>query len=374
MDGAIEMNYEKISVIVPVYKVEPCLRRCLDSIVRQTYQNLEIILIDDGSPDNSGAICDEYAAQDERVRVIHQENKGTMAARYAGIQMACGEYVGFADADDYVEPEMYARMYEEACAAQADLVMCAYFEVFGGKRYPCKIKIQSAVIKGPTAPVDAYIQCVASIPSLWNKLYRRSLFNGLQKPLPLKIGEDMALCTALAPYVKKAVILPEALYCYVIHTDSVMHRRQRMDDGPNPLDQFLHRIAPDAAYDTADNTWKYLLASQAFISVVYTNCAYAQGIAFFWAQLEKLRTWELFDGFCRAIISGRCLKPIQRVGGLSTSLSVAVRVVFLLCRLRLYGAAALLLMLLRKMLEVVLALRMRMKRRRAGRTGALRDI
>lgn len=351
----------KVSIVVPVYNAERHLPRCLASLQAQSLSDIEVILVNDGSTDSSAELLRRMIEEDPRFCVIHQENAGAAAARYAGTQAAHGEYVGFVDADDYVEPEMYTRMYEEACTAQADLVMCAYFEVFGEKRRRCKMKIQSAVIEGPTAPIAAYIQCVASVPSLWNKLYRRGLFDRVPKPLPLKIGEDMALCIALAPYVKKAVILPEAFYCYVIHTDSVMHRHRRMKDEWNSLDQFLCRIAPDMAYDTADNTWKYLLAAQAFVSVIYTNCAYAQGIGFFRAQLEKLRNWELFDGFCWAVISGRCLKPIQMVGGLSAPFSAVIRAAFLLCRLHLYGLAALFLFLVRQLLEVVLAARMARK-------------
>lgn len=351
------MAEPKVSIVVPVYNAERHLLRCLASLQTQSLSDIEVVLVNDGSTDSSMELLLRMAKEDSRFRVIHQENKGTAVARYVGTQAAHGKYVGFVDADDYVEPEMYERMYEEACTAQADLVMCAYFEVFGEKRHRCKMKVQPAVIEGPTAPVDAYIQCVASIPSLWNKLYRRGLFDRVQKPLPLKIGEDMTLCTALAPYVKKAVILPEAFYCYVIHTDSAMRRRRRMEDELNALDQFLRRVAPDAAYDTADNLWKYLLAAQAFVSVIYTNCAHAQGIGFFRTQLEKLRSWELFDGFCRAVISGSCLKPIQRVGGLSASFSAAIRAAFLLCRLRLYWLAALFLFVVRQMLEAVLAAR-----------------
>ena len=101
------MQTPKISVIVPVYKVEPYLRKCLDSIVGQTYQNLEIILVDDGSPDKCGEICDEYARRDERIQVIHQENGGVSAARNAGLKKVTGEWIGWIDPDDWAEPDMF---------------------------------------------------------------------------------------------------------------------------------------------------------------------------------------------------------------------------------------------------------------------------
>ena len=104
------MPEAKISVIVPVYKVEPYLRKCLDSIVGQTHRNLEIILVDDGSPDNCGAICDEYAARDERIKVIHKENGGVASARNAGLAVASGDYIGWVDSDDWIETDMMSQL------------------------------------------------------------------------------------------------------------------------------------------------------------------------------------------------------------------------------------------------------------------------
>lgn len=114
----------QISVIVPVYKTEQYLRACVDSILHQSYSNLEVILVDDGSPDNCPQICDDYAQRDERVRVIHQNNAGVAAARNAGLDAACGEYITFVDSDDWIDPDMYAGMMEMAKAHDCDVVMC----------------------------------------------------------------------------------------------------------------------------------------------------------------------------------------------------------------------------------------------------------
>ena len=113
-----------ISVIVPVYQCEEYLSRCLDSILNQTYSMLEIILIDDGSTDQSSAICDEYGKHDKRVKVIHQRNKGVSAARNQGLDIACGDYITFVDSDEYIEPEMYEQMLEKANRFSCDVVMC----------------------------------------------------------------------------------------------------------------------------------------------------------------------------------------------------------------------------------------------------------
>lgn len=115
-----------ISVIVPVYKVAPYLRQCVDSIINQSFDDLEILLIDDGSPDQCGEICDEYAAKDSRVRVFHTENKGLSAARNLGLQKATGEYIGFIDSDDWIEPDMYEVLLRKDTPAGSPLLAGAF--------------------------------------------------------------------------------------------------------------------------------------------------------------------------------------------------------------------------------------------------------
>lgn len=114
----------RISVIVPVYKAEKFIERCVDSILNQTYKNIELILIDDGSPDQSAEICDRYASNNSRVRVIHQKNAGVSVARNVGLDLASGDYIAFVDADDYIEPRMYEKMLEQALEYDCDVVMC----------------------------------------------------------------------------------------------------------------------------------------------------------------------------------------------------------------------------------------------------------
>jgi glycosyltransferase involved in cell wall biosynthesis len=118
-----------ISIIVPVYKVEPYLRRCVDSILAQTFRDFECILIDDGSPDNCPAICDEYAKKDSRIVVIHQENKGVSAARNAGLDRAQGEWIGFVDGDDWCDKGMYETLYKNARRHDADISICGLYEI-----------------------------------------------------------------------------------------------------------------------------------------------------------------------------------------------------------------------------------------------------
>lgn len=123
----------KISVIVPVYKAEKVLKKCVDSILAQTYTNLEVILVDDGSPDHSGVICDQYVEQDSRVKVIHKKNGGVSSARNRGLDIATGDYCTFVDSDDYIDPMMYQSMMDIAVEYDCDVVMCDCVKEFGDK-------------------------------------------------------------------------------------------------------------------------------------------------------------------------------------------------------------------------------------------------
>ena len=123
-----------ISVIVPVYKVEPYLRQCVDSILDQSYEDLEVLLIDDGSPDNCSEICEEYARLDDRVKTFHTENRGLSSARNYGLQQAKGEFVGFVDSDDWIEPDMFMNLLQRMEEAGADFCVCGYWEENGASK------------------------------------------------------------------------------------------------------------------------------------------------------------------------------------------------------------------------------------------------
>ena len=117
-----------ISVIVPIYNVEQYVEKCIQSIVNQTYKNIQILLIDDGSTDNSGKICDEYAKKDSRIEVVHKRNEGLVRARKEGLNRANGQYIGFVDGDDYIDENMYAEMLRDILSFQADFVHAGYQE------------------------------------------------------------------------------------------------------------------------------------------------------------------------------------------------------------------------------------------------------
>ncbi len=166
-----------ISVIVPIYNVAAYLPECIESILGQNYEKLEVILIDDGSTDNSGSICDAYAARDARIIVIHQKNGGAAAAKNAGLRVATGKYLSFVDSDDYLEPGAYAHMVSRLEATNADVIQCSFCDVFPDKALPHL-----------TQDARTDFTCIQYLTKytqdwtcglLWDKLYVRSIFDDI---------------------------------------------------------------------------------------------------------------------------------------------------------------------------------------------------
>ncbi len=209
-----------ISVIVPVYKVEAYLRRCVDSLLSQTYQKTEIILVDDGSPDGCPAICDAYAGKDDRVRVIHQKNAGLSGARNAGIDAAGGEYLSFVDSDDYVAPDFIQTLYELLTETDSAISQCRFAYVQGEplKRDDTadrsfKICRGACLMEQLYGPEEEAVYFVVA----WNKLYKRELFKKIRYPEG-RIHEDEATTYKLFHEGKKLAFTDRALYGY--YTDN----------------------------------------------------------------------------------------------------------------------------------------------------------
>lgn len=213
----MEQNLPLISVIVPIYKVEPYLHRCINSIRNQTYPNLEIILVDDGSPDNCGRICDEYAQKDKRILVIHQENGGLSAARNSGLNRCSGEYIGFVDSDDCIHPEMYERLYKDICTYHTRLAFCHANMCYGS--------IPEIDDKLPTEYKDKeYVILKSIIENIWwsacTKLYERSLFETIRYPQG-KTNEDYPITMYIYDMCDKIAINYNKLYNYCIRENSI---------------------------------------------------------------------------------------------------------------------------------------------------------
>jgi len=225
------MEEQKISVIVPIYNVAPYLARCIESICNQTYRNLQIILVDDGSTDGSGRICDAYAAHDPRVQVIHKENGGVVSARKAGLEYAQGIYIGLVDGDDYLEPEMYTELSRIICRENVDFVHSGYYidekpGIYGtGKDavFQCCEDTTACLRKFVLNPVSD----LRITPSNWSKLYRSELVKEayLEVPNEVSYGEDLLfLCNCLLK-CRSFSISSKAHYHYVTRMSSACHRK-----------------------------------------------------------------------------------------------------------------------------------------------------
>lgn len=214
----------EISVIVPVYGVEKYLPACIESILSQTFTDFELILVDDGSPDRCGEICDAAAERDARVRVIHQANQGLSAARNAGIEAARGEWLVFVDSDDYIAPHFCEKLYQTAQRTDADCVMCSVQNVDeSGKPIDSALmRVADEVKTGREVLRKIGRDDVTPYLTAWNKLYRRKLFNTLRYPAGRQ-NEDVFVFAELFCQVQRAACVAEPLYFYRKRIGSIMN-------------------------------------------------------------------------------------------------------------------------------------------------------
>lgn len=205
-----------VSIIVPVYNAEETIDRCIKSILKQTLDNFEVILIDDGSQDNSGRICDEYADKDSRFFVIHKENGGVSAARQDGIDFARGDYVIHVDPDDWIEPTMLEELYSKAVIDDADMVICDFYEnILSKQRYH---KQEPSSLKAQTVLCELFQQLHGSCCNKFVKRICYSNFN-IKFPLGVYYCEDLYVIASIVKNNIKIAYLPKAFYHYVQQND-----------------------------------------------------------------------------------------------------------------------------------------------------------
>lgn len=219
-----EQQTELVSVIIPAYNIAPYLERGVDSVLHQTYRNLEIILVDDGSTDGSGQICDRLAGKDERIIVIHKKNGGLAEARNVGMDAARGSFIGFVDGDDWVDVDMYERMLGAALANQADMAVCRYRRIYGERVEDASVD-RVVVFEGQEA-LQYYVEEREEYDiqnAAWNKLYRREIVEKLRFPAG-KWYEDIVFSAKALSSAARCVYLDSACYNYIIDREgSIMN-------------------------------------------------------------------------------------------------------------------------------------------------------
>ncbi len=218
---------ELISIIVPIYNVEKYIKRCIESIINQTYSNIEIILVDDGSPDNCGKICDEYVLKDKRIKVIHKKNGGLSSARNAGLEIALGKYISFIDSDDYISSYFIEKLYKTCKDKNCEITLCEYERVYSEIKKENTIEKKDSIIEvydtkqmlNKLYSTDYLITTVA-----WNKLYKRDILKNIRYP-DGRLHEDEATTYKILYNAKKVAIIREKLYYYYYDENSIMNKK-----------------------------------------------------------------------------------------------------------------------------------------------------
>ena len=264
-----------ISVIIPIYKVEQYLNKCIDSVIRQTYKNLEIILVDDGSPDNCCIICDEYKKKDCRIKVIHKNYGGVSSARNIGLNICSGEYISFIDSDDFVDENFILDLYNNMLSNDVDIVECRFAEFEKSvdiqliKENCRKTGMNSNnfnVFTGREMQIRLFDKDYVNHVVVWNKLYKRSIFESLRFPNG-KIHEDEFVTYKAFSKASNILVLEKINYFYRIHANSIMgskFSRKRLDVIDAYEEKKLYYKQDEEIYDLVVLKYQNLLKSLYF--------------------------------------------------------------------------------------------------------------
>ena len=228
---------QRISIIIPAYNIEKELSRTLDSVLIQTYENVEIIVVNDGSKDGTGAVIEAYAAKDSRIKAIHKANGGVTSARLRGVAEATGDWIGFVDGDDWIEPDMYERLMENALEYGADISHCGYRMVFPSGRVDWYYNTGRLVEQNDDEGLRDLVCGSFVEPALWNKLYRKELFRNIaeQMDYSIKINEDVLMNYYLFKESNRAIYEDFCSYHYVLRPGSAATSRMSVNKLADPV-------------------------------------------------------------------------------------------------------------------------------------------
>lgn len=302
-----------VSFIVPVYRCEASLERCVSSILAQTYTNLELILVDDGSPDNSGRLCDELAKQDPRIVVIHKENGGPSSARNRGLDAAKGQYVQFVDSDDYIDPDMTERLVCRMESQDVQLVLCGYLQVHPDHDEPQRFEeIDRVLVKDVAKIVPNFVY--RTFPNaLWNKLYQRAYMDH-RFDERVRYGEDLLFNLQ---YLRKIQALSVCDFCpvhYVVDNPESLTGKVAPYKVDDMLLYYKECVSFYREYGCAENFRQ--LSKLCFNVVVYSTLRILSSPRFSESEKRSYVKNTLFDPAVDAIIKD-CIDQtsVQRVIG-----------------------------------------------------------
>lgn len=256
------------SVIVPIYKVEKYLPQCVESVLAQTYPRFELILVDDGSPDNCPHMCDNYAASDSRIKTIHKENGGLVSARQAGATQAQGDYVICVDGDDWVAPQCLQRFYEAIQETDADIVCCGYYEAYDDHNVARSVNMPSGLYDKERLVKEIYPCLIESrvgeyfSAQLWAKAFKRKIY--LQQQLLVNtfvsVGEDHACTKPTVYYSNSLCIIEDHLYYYRQIVTSMTKSKKAFDwNGPKRIAQHFEQQIPMDEADFQNQVYRFVV-------------------------------------------------------------------------------------------------------------------
>lgn len=316
----------RLSIIIPVYHVAAWLPATLDCVLEQTYRDFELILVDDGATDGSGQICDDYAAKDPRVRVIHQKNAGVSAARNVGVAAARGEYIGFVDSDDIIEKDMFACLMSLAEEHGAEVAQCQHdrADTLNGAARTGEVRVmdgQEFVRRMFTKKGGAYTNQVA----LWSKIYKKELFDGIVFPVG-QVYEDEQETYKLCLKAVRLVETDDVLYHYIKREDSIItgiSPRKMMDKQAALIDRldYLPQRMPELEGKCCRHFANYCESILCELYAAGAKDALEQAISAFRGQYRRLKPWlnkyerlyipALRWKWARKLILSKGFEPIQ---------------------------------------------------------------
>lgn len=255
---------DKISIIVPIYKVEQYLHRCIDSLINQDDDNIEIILVDDGSPDDCPGICDEYQKKDQRIKVIHQINGGLSAARNSGIDIATGDYLMFVDSDDFVEPNYCSYALDQAIMMDSEIVVFGHNDIYSDRS-----EVQTILFSEERRynREEALIELIGGkiLSFAWNKIYKASLFDGIRYPEG-RLYEDVGTTYKLFDKANAVFLASGVTYNYQKREDSILGKKMKAKDAIDwfDLEMERHDFLLKRYPQVADKSWKKVACTVLF--------------------------------------------------------------------------------------------------------------
>ena len=264
----MKQDRELISIIVPVYNVEDYLGQCVNSLINQTYTNLEIILVDDGATDKSGVLCDILAEKDTRIKVIHKKNGGLSDARNAGIDVATGTYIGFVDSDDWIDEDMFSKLINSSKKFDADISFCAVTVVYDRQFVNRSLNIDNYCMEKDQA-VEMLLHDDKCKSFAWNKLYKRELFKEIRFPVG-KYFEDVFIMHEIFENANRVAYVDDGLYFYRQREGSIMHMK-----AVTAWMDYLEAVEKRINYYKNENDYIKILSSVMFNAIKSTKtCLY----------------------------------------------------------------------------------------------------